>query len=119
MVPLRVPACVHCAALKRLRPGLPKRLPELIILIRRIRAMANREGSAAAGRADRSLALQSEGAGGVGKDPLQGREGSKTGQGVTPSLPATGFTPVGMGRSACPHFPVDPWDARGTKRCLG
>lgn len=81
--------------------------------------MANREGSAAAGRADRSLALQSEGAGGVGKDPLQGREGSKTGQGVTPSLPATGFTPVGMGRSACPHFPVHPRDARGTKRCLG
>lgn len=51
--------------------------------------MANREGSAAAGRADSSLALQSEGAGGVGKDPLQGREGSKTDQGVTPSLPAS------------------------------
>lgn len=40
--------------------------------------MANQEGSAAAGRADKSLTLQSEGAGGAGKDPLQGREGSKT-----------------------------------------
>lgn len=86
--------------------------------------MANREGSAAAGRADRSLTLQSEGAGGAGEEPLPGREGTQTirpGGHPKPScLPtAAGFTPVGMGSSARLRFPVHPRDARGTKALPG
>lgn len=85
--------------------------------------MANGEGSAAAGRADRSLTRQSEGAGGVGKDPLQGREGSKTiRSGVTPNPPAShrrGIYTIGDGKQRLPHFPVPLRDALGTEHCLG
>lgn len=61
--------------------------------------MASQEGSGAAGRAVSSLTLHSEGAGGVERDPLQGKGRQQDNQVRGP--PQTSLQ-AGMGSGACP-----------------